>query len=473
MKHYLMTVNGQSVDGDDVINVINPATGKAFATCAQGTIATVEQAVKAAKNAFPAWRALSSDTRKGLMHELGGLLETHQQELAELVTLETGKPLNGLNGVGANMELMGAIGWSHFTADLELNVETIQDDDEALVEVHRKPIGVVASITPWNWPLMIAIWHVISALRVGNTVVIKPSENTPVATSKFVELANTVLPPGVLNLVNGYGDLGHALTSHDDVQKIVFTGSTATGKKIMSSGASNLKRMVLELGGNDAAIVLPDVDPTTVVAELFAAAFHNNGQTCACLKRLYVHESLYDTICDGLATLATQVRVGDGLAVETELGPLQNAMQLAIVEALAASAKADGGRVLAGGQRIDRDGFFYQPTIVAGLSNGAELVDKEQFGPILPVIKYRTVEEAVQLANDNPNGLGGSVWSSDERAAAQIAAQLECGIVWVNGHGGLQPDAPFGGVKQSGIGVEFGRYGLEECTTIQTVKVHR
>ncbi len=473
MKHYLMTIGGEAVDSQDKISVLNPATGEAFASCAQGNADSVNAAVAAARQAFPGWSSLSDTDRKGMMHQLGQLLETHMAELAELITLETGKPLEGLNGVGANMELMGAIGWSHVTADLDLEVDLIQDDEEALVEVYRKPIGVVASITPWNWPLMIAIWHIVAAMRVGNTVVIKPSENTPIATARFVELANQVLPAGVLNLVAGYGDLGHALTSHDDVNKVIFTGSTATGKKIMSTASGNLKRLLLELGGNDAAIVLPDVDVKAVVPQLFGAAFHNNGQTCACLKRLYVHESIYDEVCAELTELAKNAKVGNGLEAGIELGPLQNKMQLEVVEDLVNISKNEGGRILTGGQRISGAGFFFEPTIVADLTNGCELVDKEQFGPILPVVKYNTAEEALTLANDNQNGLGGSVWSADVQAAAALAKRLECGTAWVNSHGNIQPNAPFGGVKQSGVGVEFGRYGLEECTTIQTLKIQR
>jgi acyl-CoA reductase-like NAD-dependent aldehyde dehydrogenase len=318
---------------------------------------------------------------------------------------------------------------------------------------------------------MIAIWHVIPALRAGNTVVLKPSEYTPVATSRFVELANAILPPGVLNLVTGGGAVGAALTGHPDVDKIVFTGSTRTGKRIMESASATLKRLTLELGGNDAGIVLSDVDVKAVAPKLFGVAFHNNGQTCACLKRLYVHESQYDALCTELARLAGEVKVGDGLEHGTELGPVQNRAQLDIVRELLEDAREHGGKVLAGGKVREGKGFFFEPAIVAGLTNGARLVDEEQFGPILPVIKYSDVDEAVRLANDNPNGLGGSVWSNDRARAVEIGKRLECGSVWINEHGAVQPDAPFGGVKQSGIGVEFGKHGLAEFTTIQTVKV--
>lgn len=473
MKNFQMLINGKSVAAAKTFPVINPASAVAFAHVPAGDGSHVNAAVKAARQAFPAWSALADSERVTKLIELASLLEQHMPELMELVTLETGKPMGGLNNVGAGMEVGASILWTRFTAGLSLPVEVIQDNEDARVEIHRKPLGVVGSITPWNWPLMIAIWHVMPALRVGNTVVIKPSELTPVATLRFVELANTILPPGVLNIVTGErnSDVGPAMTCHPDINKIIFTGSTATGKKIMANAAGNLKRLTLELGGNDAGIVMPDVEPKAMAARIFAAAFHNNGQTCACLKRLYVHESIYESFCAELSSLAKETVVGDGLKPETQLGPLQNAAQLDVVINLAEDARAKGARVLAGGYRLPGNGYFYAPTILADVTNGMRVVDEEQFGPILPVIKYRHLDEAIALANDNPNGLGGSVWSSNPGQAAQVALRLECGSAWVNEHGAIQPDAPFGGVKQSGIGVEFGHYGLEEYTSIQTLKI--
>jgi acyl-CoA reductase-like NAD-dependent aldehyde dehydrogenase len=466
-----MFIDGRAVRADRTFDVIDPALEEPFARAQAATRRHVDAAVAAARAAFPGWSARPDAKRQALMHQLAAVLEANMPELMDLVVRETGKPLQGLNNVGAGMEVGGAIAWAHVTADIALNPEVIQDNEQARVEIHRKPIGVVASITPWNWPLMIAIWHIIPALRAGNTVVLKPSEYTPVATARFVELANTVLPPGVLNLVTGGGEVGAALSGHPDVNKVVFTGSTRTGKRIMEGAAATLKRLTLELGGNDAGIVLPDVDVKAVAPKLFGAGFHNNGQTCACLKRLYVHDSIHDALCEELARLAREVTVGNGLDPRSQLGPLQNRAQLEIVKQLADDARADGGRFLSGGHAREEKGYFFEPTIVAGLSNGARLVDEEQFGPILPVIRYATVDEAIRLANDNPNGLGGSVWSSDIERAAEIGKRLECGTVWINEHGAVQPDAPFGGVKQSGVGVEFGKQGLEEFTTIQTVKI--
>jgi len=473
METFSMTIGGQPVQAERSFDVINPATGAAFARVPAADVGQLDAAVAAARTAFPAWSRTADTERKAMVHALAGVLETHMPALMELVTKETGKPLAGLNGVGAGMEVGGAIAWTHVTADLELPVEVIQDNAEARVEVHRKPLGVVGSITPWNWPLMIAIWHIMPALRAGNTVVLKPSELTPAATLRFGELARSVLPPGVLNVISAERDsgVGEAMARHPGIDKIVFTGSTPTGRRIMESAAGNLKRLTLELGGNDAGIVLPDVDPKAIAGKLFGVTFHNNGQTCACLKRLYVHDAIYEALCAELARLAREAVVGDGLQPETQLGPLQNGKQRDYVAALVDDARAKGARILSGGQARAGQGYFYEPTVLADVTDGMRVVDEEQFGPLLPVIRYTDIDEVIRRANDNPNGLGGSIWSNDLARASALALRLECGTAWVNEHGAIQPDAPFGGVKQSGIGVEFGAHGLAEYTSIQTLKV--
>jgi acyl-CoA reductase-like NAD-dependent aldehyde dehydrogenase len=379
--------------------------------------------------------------------------------------MEQGKPLNGL---GSRFELGGTQAWAGYTAELDIPVKVLQDNNEGRVELHRKPVGVVGSITPWNFPLMIAIWHIIPAIRTGNTVVNKPSPYTPLSTLRMIELMQQVLPPGVVSCVAGDDSLGAAMSEHEHVQKIAFTGSGATGRKVMSAAATTLKRLTLELGGNDAGIVLPDVDPRQIAEGLFWGAFINNGQTCAALKRLYVHEDVYDEVCDSLTGFARKVPVGDGLDEKNVLGPVQNSMQHGKVSRLVRAAKDAGGRVLLGGEEPD-DGLFFPLTLIADLDNGNPLVDEEQFGPALPIIRYSNLDDAIAKANDNPNGLGGSIWSKDVRKARDLALQLECGTAWVNKHGAVQPNAPFGGVKASGFGVEFGEEGLLENTNVQTV----
>jgi len=401
-----------------------------------------------------------------IMVGLTAKIGEHSEELALLLTKEQGKPLNGL---GSRWELGGAAAWSGYTSSLSLPVKTLQDDDEGRVELHRKPVGVVGSITPWNFPVMIAIWHVIPAIRTGNTVVIKPSPNTPLSTLRLVEIMNEVLPAGVINCVTGSdkgANIGALMSAHPDINKIVFTGSCATGQKVMQSAASTMKRLTLEMGGNDAGIVLPDVDPKAIAEGLFWGGFINNGQTCAAMKRLYVHEDVYDAVCTELTNFTKNIPVGDGMSEDSILGPVQNQMQFDIVARLVDSGKKDG-RVLLGGE--PGEGLFYPPTIIADLDNNNPLVNEEQFGPVLPIIKFSTTEEAISLANDSENGLGGSVWSNDIAKAKSIASRMECGSVWINKHGMIQPNAPFGGVKKSGLGVEFGQEGLEEYTNIQVV----
>ena len=466
MKRYTLLIGGTAVEAANHADIRNPSTGEIVGAMPLATRADLDAAVDAATAAFATWKLKSSAELAEACRAVAATIEAHAEELAQLLTLEQGKPLNGL---GSRFEIGGALAWTRHTAEIELPVEVLQDAPEGRVELHRKPIGVVASITPWNWPVMIACWHIIPAIRTGNTVIIKPSPMTPLSTIRLVELMNEVLPPGVVNVVTGENEIGSAITTHPGIAKVTFTGSTATGKKVMAGAVDTLKRLTLELGGNDAGIVLPDADPKAIAEGLFWGAFINNGQTCACLKRLYVHDSIYDAVCEHLAAYAANIPVGDGMTEGSVLGPVQNRMQLEIVASFVEDAKAKGGRILTGGNPNGGPGYFYPVTLVADIDHGAKLVDHEQFGPALPIIRYSDVEEAIRKANDNPAGLGGSVWGSDLTRAKEVASRLECGSVWINKHGAIQPNAPFGGVKQSGIGVEFGADGLKEFTTIQTV----
>ncbi len=470
MTHYSMILDGALVEGDDRFDIVNPATAEAFATAPVSTVSQLEDAVASARRAFTSWSTTPLEVRREALLAIGAKLEAHAEDLARLVTLEQGKPLNGFGGFGSRFEVGAAQAWCAATAQLDLPVEVLVDDDQSRIELHRKPVGVVGSITPWNWPLMIAIWHVIPAIYAGNAVIIKPSSLTPLSTLKLVELANEILPPGVLNVLTGEAGLGRAMSSHPGIDKIVFTGSTSTGKAIMANAANTLKRLTLELGGNDAGIVLPGANIEAIAPMIFGGAFLNAGQTCGALKRLYVHDSQYEDMCEVLAGIAGATSMGDGMDEAMDFGPVQNRSQLNIVTDLASKAKASGGRFLTGGvDPIDRAGYFFPITLVADLADGHELVDLEPFGPILPIIRYTSVDDVIAAANNNPNGLGGSVWGEDLELAAQVAPRLECGTVWVNGHGGINPFVPFGGIKQSGFGVEFGLEGLKECTLPQAI----
>jgi len=461
-----LVIGGERITTDAHAEVRNPSNGEVVGLMPLATVDHVDRAVAAAAGAFENWSKKTDAERQSACRDIADVIDKNSEELARLLTLEQGKPLNGL---GSRFELGGALAWTRFTADIVLPVEILQDNNEGRVELHRKPVGVVGSITPWNWPVMIACWHIAPAVRAGNTVVIKPSPMTPLSTIRLVELINEVLPPGVVNVVTGENTIGAAMSAHPGIAKMTFTGSTATGKKVMAASVDTLKRLTLELGGNDAGIVLPDANPEQIAEGLFWGAFINSGQTCACLKRLYVHDSIYDRVCDALAAYARNVPVGDGMNEKSVLGPIQNEAQYKKVRDLVEDARAQGGRVLIGGNPPGGPGYFYPITLVADVDHGVRLVDEEQFGPALPIIRYSDVEEVIARANNNPAGLGGSVWSRDPQRAKELAMQLECGSVWINKHGTIQPNAPFGGIKQSGFGVEFGVDGLKEFTTAQTV----
>jgi acyl-CoA reductase-like NAD-dependent aldehyde dehydrogenase len=465
MSAYTMTIDGKAVTGASEFEVINPANGSAFARAPECSREQLDGAMEAAARAFRAWSRDEAKRRQVLI-DCGDALQARIGELAPLLTQEQGKPLKN-----ANEELFGGAFWFKYTASLQIPVEVIQDDASARVEVRRRPFGVVGAITPWNFPVMLAIWKIAPALLAGNTIVLKPSPYTPLSTLRLGEILRDAVPAGVLNVVSGGNELGAWISAHPAVRKVSFTGSVATGKKVAIAAAPDLKRLTLELGGNDPAIVLRDADPAKVAEKLFWGAFTNCGQVCSAVKRIYVHEDLYEDLAGRLAALAAGVRVGDGMDPASQLGPLNNRMQFERVSELVADALGHGARALAGGSPVGGPGYFYRPTILTEVSDGARIVDEEQFGPAVPLVRYRDVEDAIERANATHFGLSGSVWGSDAARAAEVAGRLECGTSWVNTHLAILPGAPFGGAKWSGIGVENGPWGLLGFTELQTVHV--
>jgi acyl-CoA reductase-like NAD-dependent aldehyde dehydrogenase len=460
-----LLINGRLTPGALGMDVINPATGEAFATSPRADARQVDAAVQAARAAFPAWSRLGVETRRAKLMAIADGIERQLGELARLLTAEQGKPLP---------EAMGEIGGSaailRILAGLDLPPKVRLDNEREKIVEHRTPLGVVAAITPWNFPMSILVIKVAPALLAGNTVVAKPAATTPLTSLRFAEICNQYLPPGVLNMVTDQNDLGGMLTRHPDVAKISFTGSTATGKKVMESAASSLKRVTLELGGNDAAIVLDDVDPKTVAPKIFAGAMLNSGQVCLAIKRIFVHDSQYDSICAELAALADAAIVGDGMQERTQYGPLQNKMQFEKVRSLMEQTRHEG-RYIAGGEVGDGKGYFIRPSIVRDIPDDARLVREEQFGPVVPVLRYKTVDEAIARANDTAYGLGGTVWSADPARGLEVAMKVDSGIMWVNQHMNVHMDVPAGGSKQSGIGAELGLEGLAEFTQNHIVYV--
>jgi phenylacetaldehyde dehydrogenase len=447
--------------------IFDPATGQPVGEAPVHTVQDLEAAIAAAAAAQPAWSALGHDARSAALLKAADAVERSAEELARLLSREQGKPLNGPN---ARFEVGACAAWLRVAAGTPLDPETVVDDGETRAELHYRPIGVVGAIGPWNWPMMITVWQLAPALRMGNAVVIKPSEYTPLSVLALVEVLNQELPEGLLTAVSGGRDVGEALAGHPAIGKIMFTGSTATGKAIIKSSADTVKRLTLELGGNDAGIVLPDADPKAIAEGLFWGAFINTGQTCAALKRLYVHDAIYDAVCEELTTVARAMPMGNGLDEANVLGPLQNRQQFDIVARLVEAARDSGARILLGGNpEADQPGNFYPTTLVADIANSNPLVAEEQFGPALPIIRYGTVDEAVAMANAVDVGLGASVWSSDPAEARKVAARLEAGTVWINKHGAVDPRIPFGGAKQSGYGLEFGVEGLKALGVPQVI----
>ena len=447
--------------------ILDPATGEAVGEAPVHGIEDLEHAIAAAAAAQPAWAALGHDARSAALLKAADAVERSAEELARLLSREQGKPLNGPN---ARFEVGACAAWLRAAAATPLDPETVVDDGETRAELHYRPIGVVGAIGPWNWPMMITVWQLAPALRMGNAVVVKPSEYTPLSVLALVEILNQELPEGLVSVVSGGREVGARLAGHPGIGKIMFTGSTATGKAIIKSSADTVKRLTLELGGNDAGIVLPDADPAAIAQDLFWGAFINTGQTCAALKRLYVHEDIYDAVCEELTRTAAAMPMGNGLDEANVLGPLQNRAQFDIVAGLVDAARDSGAKILLGGTPDqDRPGHFYPTTLVADIANDNPLVAEEQFGPALPIIRYSTVDQAVAMANGLDVGLGASVWSSDPAAARKVAARLEAGTVWINKHGAVDPRIPFGGAKQSGYGLEFGAEGLKALGIPQVI----
>lgn len=459
---YALTINGQRVFAAETAQAINPATEEPICEFPLASREQLEAAVAAAKDVFPAWSQTAITERQQMVSKLGDLIEQNQAAFVKLLITEQGK-----GRAAAEWEIGGSIHWLREVAKQRLEPEVIRRDGDNEIVTHHTPIGVIGGITPWNFPLLLAVWKIAPALVAGNTMVLKPSPFTPLCTLWFGELAQEVLPPGVLNIVSGGNELGQWITEHPDIGKISFTGSTATGRRVMQSAAVNLKRLTLELGGNDAAIVLPDVDPKAIAKDLFWASFANSAQFCVACKRLYIHEDVYDEVARELVAYAKTVTVGNGL--EAELGPLQNRMQYEKVSALLKDSREAGLKFLLGGEPTQQPGYFIPVTLIDNPPEDARCVVEEAFGPVLPLLKYRDIDDVVARANNTEYGLAGSVWGKDVAKAEAIARRLQTGTVWINHVHVFGPDIAFGGHKQSGVGIENSLHGLAEYTNVQTV----
>jgi acyl-CoA reductase-like NAD-dependent aldehyde dehydrogenase len=464
LDHHRLTVGGEDFPAGAHFDVVNPATAEVFAHAPALGPADLDRVFGAAAGAFGSWQR-DDAARAAALRAAADALDVNLGRLSRLLTLEQGKPL-----ADSVIELQGSSAWLRYYADLAWPDEVLRDDAVGFEAVLRRPVGVVAAITPWNFPIMLAIWKIAPALRAGNTIVVKPSPYTPLTTLAVGVVLREVLPPGVLNVITGPDPLGAAMVAHPVPSKISFTGSTATGRHVAAAAGADLKRVTLELGGNDSAIVLADADVEGIARRLFWGAFGNNGQICLAVKRVYANRRVHSDLVEALAVIAGQAKVDDGLAAGAELGPVNNKPQFDRVRELVSDALDHGARAASGGGPLGRPGYFFAPTILDRVDDGVRVVDEEQFGPVLPVLAFDDEQDAIRRANNSPYGLTASVWSSDLDHAYDIARTVDSGQVSVNAHGGgVQMHLPFGGHKSSGIGVENGPWGLYEYTELQVI----
>lgn len=459
-----MTIDGKPAVTTETFDVVNPATGAVEAQAPECSIEQLNEAMDAAQRAYQSsWRTDESARREAL-RAVADAIEAHHDELTELLILESGKP-----ATFAHMENQGAPPWWRYYAGMDMPRSVVVDDATAFVEQVYRPLGVVAAITPWNGPLGLASWKIAPALRAGNTVVIKPSPFTPLSTLRLGEIMAGILPPGVVNVVSGGDKIGAAMTSHPIPRKISFTGSIEAGRHIAVSGIRDFKRITLEMGGNDAAILLDDIDVEKTVQALVPLTTMNCGQICAIPKRIFAPAALYDQVVDAFTAAYDRIVVGAPYDEGTQMGPLSTKPQFDRIEDLVSDAKSAGARVTAGGGPPDGNGYFFRPTVLADVAEGVRIVDEEQFGPALPILKYDSIDDAVARANNTEFGLCGSAWSSDPDRAAAVAQQLEVGTTFVNAHAILPPHIPFSGAKASGLGVSNGLDGLLGFTEPQVI----
>ncbi|PTU20375.1 hypothetical protein P175DRAFT_0283107 [Aspergillus ochraceoroseus IBT 24754] len=461
-------INNELISTTETRQGINPANRQPNPAVPVSTAEDLDRAVNAGKAAFKKWSRTTFDERRTAIKAFADSIEANKDVLARLLTQEQGKPLSQ-----AAQELGLALHWSRTLITLEIP-ETVLESTEERQIIHRyTPLGVVGAIVPWNYPVFLAIGKIIPAVYTGNTVIIKPSPFTPYCDLKLAELAIGHFPPGVIQALSGGDDLGPMMTEHPGINKISFTGSTVTGRRVMASCAKTLKRVTLELGGNDAAIICDDVNIDAVIPKIGILSFLCSSQICVMIKRLYIHERIYDQFREKLVEFVKAFQVGDGTDPDVFIGPVQNSMQYEKAKDLFSTIKTDGLTAALGGTITESEGYFIHPTIIDNPPESSRVVQEEPFAPILPILKWSDEDDVVASANASDSALGASVWGSDLVRARRIADQLEAGNVWVNSHFEVSPTVPFGGHKDSGIGFEWGVQGLTQYCNSQSLWVNK
>jgi acyl-CoA reductase-like NAD-dependent aldehyde dehydrogenase len=475
-----MLIGGQWVGAASgkTFATMNPSTGEVLARVAEGDVEDINRAVIAARKAFESgpWPKMTPSQRGRLLWKVADLIEEHAQELAELETLDNGKPIKYSKMADVPLtadHFRYFAGWA-----TKLEGETIPVSiPNMFTYTLREPLGVVGQIIPWNFPLQMASWKLAPALATGNTVVLKPAEQTPLTALRLGELIQEAgFPDGVVNIVPGFGETaGAALAAHPDVDKIAFTGSTEVGKKIVQASAGNLKKVTLELGGKSPNIIFPDADMKYAIRGALNAIFFNQGEVCTAGSRIFVHKSVYDQVVDGLSSAASKMKLGQGIDPTTEMGPLVSQGQLARVTGYIETGKREGANVRTGGVRPDGDlaqGYFIQPTVFDQVNDDMTIAREEIFGPVVVAMPFEDIEEVAARANQTIYGLAAGVWTSDVKKVHRMIAALKAGVIWVNTYNQFDAAAPFGGYKQSGYGREMGHAALDAYTQTKTAWIN-
>src|SRR5579863_2521849 len=470
-----LLIDGQWVDGSKQFDIINPATGDVLTQIAEAFAADLDRAVEAARRAFEdrngAWRKLSASERGRLLWKLADLVEKNIEELAELETLDNGKPIFESRNV--DMPMVADVLRYYAGLATKIHGETVNTFETAFTYTLREPVGVVGLIVPWNFPLLLASWKIGPALACGNTVVLKPAEQTPLTTLKFGELViEAGFPAGVVNILTGGPETGKAIVAHTGIDKIAFTGSTTVGKEIMRGAADTLKRVTLELGGKSPNIVFADADIDGAVKGAINGIFYGKGEVCNAGSRLFLESKLRDEFTEKLITRASKMRPADPLDPKTRLGAIVSREQMQAVLGYIEAGKNDGATLVAGGNRVAVNGdkgFFIEPTIFGDVKNDMTIAREEIFGPVLSVLTFEDVDEVIEQANNNPYGLAAAVWTLDVKKAHSVSRRLKAGTVWINTYGLMDASLPFGGYKSSGFGRELGAHAMEHYTELKTV----